>query len=148
MSSIDPRNPRNPNEQSRPSVDSGSRAQTTPTQFVQAKQRIHDTIYDTKPVLLQIISWILTLLVFGISAIWYLSTLPIRISADLYEHWIRAVFPKLPSIRKLLVVLRSAVLSVLPEPGPDSGPATTSSGGSNPLPTLNVNLDTIRAGGI
>jgi hypothetical protein len=75
-------------------------------------------------------------------------TLPLRITADIYEHWIRVWFPELPSVRKLLVWLRSAVLSVLPDPGPEpAGPGATSSGsGSNPLPTLNVNLDSIRAG--
>jgi hypothetical protein len=78
-------------------------------------------------------------------------TLPIRITADIYEHWIRIWFPKLPSVRKLLVWIRSAVLSVLPDPGPDVDPArpgaTSSGAGSNPLPTLDVDLGAIRAGG-
>lgn len=119
---------------------------------------------DPKPAIMELISWILTLQVFFISAIWYLTvshllvlplsgilshlpqTLPIRISAYFYEHHIRALFPDLPSVRQLLVWLRSVVLTVLPDPGPD--PAGTSSGaGPNPLPTLNVNLDAIRAGG-
>lgn len=140
---------RNPNERSMPSVDNGPRAQTTPTQFVRAKQRIHESIYELKPTLLQLISWILTLQVFLVSATWFITTLPIRVTADIYEHRIRAFFPELPSVRKLLVWLRSAVLSVLPDPGPEpAGPGATSSGsGSNPLPTLNVDLDAIRAGG-
>lgn len=76
-------------------------------------------------------------------------TLPIRITAELYEHWIRARFPELPSIRKLIVWLRSAVLSVLPDPGEEpAGPRTASSGAdSTPLQTLNVDFDAIRARG-
>lgn len=143
--------------------------QTTPPQFV---QRIHDTLYDIKPdikpAILQSISWILTLQVFLISVIWYITvshsvvlspsdilshlpqTFPIRVTAEIYEHWIRAKFPELPSVRKLTVWLRSAVLSVLPDPGEEpAGPSAASSGaGSNPLPTLNVDFDAIRARGI
>ncbi|KAI9436182.1 hypothetical protein H4582DRAFT_2058864 [Lactarius indigo] len=137
-----------------PSVDNGSRPQTTPTRFVRLRQRIYDIIYDPKPTILQLISWFLTVQIFSISVIWYLTTLPIRISAYLYEYWIRALFPKLPSVRKLLNLLRSAVLSALPTPGPEpAAPGDTSSGagsnsGANPAPTLNVDLSALRGGGI
>ncbi len=144
------------------------------------RQNIHNIIYDPKPTLLQLLSWILTVQIFLISAIWYITvshlrrlssslppsgilnhlpqTLPIRITAYFYEHCIRALFPKLPSVRKLLNLLRSAVLSVLPNPDPEpAGPGATSSGagsnpnllqGADPLPTLNVDLNALRAGGI
>jgi hypothetical protein len=124
---------------------------------------------DPKPAIMELISWILTLQVFFISAIWYLivshlvdvvvlplsgilshlpQTLPVRLTAYIYEHHIRAFFPEFPSVRQLLVWLRSVVLFVLPDPGPDPANGGTSSGvGSNPLSTLPVNLDAIRAGG-
>lgn len=81
-----------PNERSMPSVDNGPRAQTTPTQFVRAKQRIHESIYELKPTLLQLISWILTLQVFLVSATWFItvsllvilptSSIPSHLAAD------------------------------------------------------------------
>ncbi|KAH8992224.1 hypothetical protein EDB92DRAFT_593693 [Lactarius akahatsu] len=154
-----PTTSRDPNE-STPglSVDDGSRPQTTPTRFVRVRQHIYDIIYDPKPALLQLLSWVLTVQIFSISAIWYLTTLPIRITTYLYEHWVRALFPKLPSVRKLLNLLRSAVLSALPNPGPEpAAPGATSSGagsnsnrsqGANPAPTLNIDLDALRGGGI
>ncbi|KAI9451996.1 hypothetical protein BJY52DRAFT_958961 [Lactarius psammicola] len=152
---------RDPSEHTTPLVDNGSRPQTTPTKTPtlsgRVKQHIHDIIYDPKPTILQLFSWILTVQIFLISAIWFITTLPIRVTANIYEHWIRALFPKLPSIRKLLILLRSALLSILPNPDPEpAGPGANSSSagsnpnrpqGANPLPTLNVDLDALRAGG-
>ncbi|KAH9018154.1 hypothetical protein EDB85DRAFT_2154711 [Lactarius pseudohatsudake] len=155
-----PTTSRDPNEHSPPgpSVDDGSRPQTTPARFVRMRQRTYDIIYDLKPTFLQLLSWVLTVQIFSISAIWYLTTLPIKIATYLYEHWVRALFPKLPSVRKLLNLLRSAVLSALPNPSPEpAAPGATSSGagsnsnrsqGANPAPTLNLDLDALRGGGI
>ncbi|KAH9059263.1 hypothetical protein EDB87DRAFT_798480 [Lactarius vividus] len=155
-----PTTSRDPDEHSTPgpSVDNSSRPQTTSARFVRVRQRMYEIIYDPKPTLLQLLSWVLTVQIFSISAIWYLTTLPIRISIYLYEHWVRALFPQLPSILTLLYWLRSAVRSALPNPGPEpAAPGATSSGGSsnsnrfqgaNPAPTLNIDLDALRGGGI
>jgi hypothetical protein len=82
-------------------------------------------------------------------------TLPIRVSIDIYDRHIRAIFPKLPSIRNLLGTIRSVVLSIFTSP-PTRG-ATTSSRrpqgrpGNNvpeaPLRTLNVDLNALPADG-
>lgn len=122
-----------PNERST-SADNGTRPQTTPTHFVRARQHIHDIIYEPKPALLQLLSWVLTLQIFAISTIWYITTLPIRITLYVYEYWIRALCPKLPSVLKFLLSLRSALHSALPNPRPEpAGPAATPSGDPNRL---------------
>ena len=55
-------------KRSTPSVDDGPGTQT-PTQFVRAKQRIHQRLRDIiKPTLLQLLSFILTVQVFLMSA--------------------------------------------------------------------------------
>jgi hypothetical protein len=79
-------------------------------------------------------------------------TVPLRISLDVYERHVRARFPQLPSIRQKLLSLRAIVLEFTPS---ESGASSTagsqggqSTGGSvASLPTLDVDLDAIRAGG-
>jgi hypothetical protein len=88
-------------------------------------------------------------------------TLPIRISLDLYEREVRAVFPQLPSIRRTLYAVRTEVLAYFPSLVTLLGPAPTAAhnsfavashpgtGGAPPeeLPTLPVDVNAIVAGG-
>ncbi|KAI0296838.1 hypothetical protein BC826DRAFT_186472 [Russula brevipes] len=136
----------------------GSQPQSsTQTSFIaRIKDRVYYYLYRPKPAFLVPLSWILTLQVFAISVIWHISTLPIRISIDLYERHIRAIFPQLPSIRRLLLSARTAVLTLFPDPAPDDPSLTTPSRlpqGSQdtaapaaPLPTLDVDLNALLAG--
>jgi len=86
-------------------------------------------------------------------------TIPLNISLDIYERHVRAIFPWLPSIRQKLLSLRTAVLAFFPEPPSESGTASSAAGSrshrssrstntsASPLPTLDVDMDAIRAGG-
>jgi hypothetical protein len=82
----------------------------------------------------------------------WLQAIPLKISLDIYERRIRAIFPRLPSIRKPLLSVWTAVLEFFLNPPPDPG-LRSQQGGQNTngsaarLPTLNVDLDAIRAGG-
>ena len=67
--------------------------------------------------------------------------LPIRISIDIYDRHIRAIFPNLPSVRNLLLTIRTTMLSIFTSPpSPPSAPKA-------PIRTLPVDLNTLRAGG-
>jgi hypothetical protein len=83
-------------------------------------------------------------------------TLPIRIGIDLYDRHIRAIFPGLPSVRELLLTVRTAVLAIYTSVAP--GPSVSSASGQTQgrrghnalpaqLPTLDVNLNSLRADG-
>jgi len=86
-------------------------------------------------------------------------TIPLGIGLDIYERHIRAIFPQLPSIRRKLLSLRTAVLVYFPKPSPQPGAASSAAGSQShhgsqrtnasaaPLGTLDVDLDGIRAGG-
>ena len=84
--------------------------------------------------------------------------IPLGISLDIYERHVRAIFPQLPSIRQKLLSLRTTVLAFFPKPPSESG-ASSSAASSHShqgsqstnssvaqLPTLDVDLDAIRAG--
>ncbi|KAF8464749.1 hypothetical protein DFH94DRAFT_848831 [Russula ochroleuca] len=124
--------------------------------IARVRERIHRYIHGPKPAFLVPLSWILTLQIFAISTIWYFSAIPLKIGLDIYEQRIRAIFPQLPSIRKLLLSVRTVVLEFFPDlptdPDTAAGPRSHQ-GGQNtnasaaPLPTLNVDLNAIRAGG-
>jgi len=78
-------------------------------------------------------------------------TLPIRISLDLYEKHIRAIFPQLPSIQRALLAARTEFLAFFPAIGKASTANSfeaTSHGNGNPSssPTLPVDLNSIIAG--
>ena len=81
----------------------------------------------------------------------WLQAIPLKISLDIYERRIRAIFPRLPSIRKPLLLVWTAVLEFFLDPPPDPG-LRSQQGGQNMngstarLPTLNIDLDAIRAG--
>jgi hypothetical protein len=75
---------------------------------------------------------------------------------DIYDRHIRAIFPNLPSIRNLLLTIRTATLSIFTNPQTQRG-ATISSGRSQgrqgdnapeaPIRTLPVDLNTLLADG-
>ena len=85
-------------------------------------------------------------------------TIPLGISLDIYERHVRAIFPQLPSIRQKLLSLRTTVLAFFPKPPPESGASSSAASSHShqgsqstnssvaPLPTLDVDLDAIRAG--
>jgi hypothetical protein len=86
--------------------------------------------------------------------------MPITIGLDVYERHVRTIFPRLPSIRNLLLSVRMKVLAVFANPALGLGGVGSSAAGSSthqgsqntnasaaPLPTLNVDLNAIRAGG-
>lgn len=127
--------------------------------IARVRERVYRYLYGPRPAFLAPLSWILTFQVYAISTIWYISTIPLGISLDIYERHVRAIFPQLPSIRQKLLSLRTTVLRFLPRSPSESG-AASSAGSSHshqgsqstngsvaPLPTLNVDLDAIRAGG-
>ncbi|KAF8462332.1 hypothetical protein DFH94DRAFT_678856 [Russula ochroleuca] len=97
--------------------------------IARVREHIHRYIHGPKPAFLVPLSWVLTLQIFAISTIWYFS---------------------LPSIRKLLVSVQTAMLEFFPDlptdPGTAAGPHSHQ-GGQNtnasaaPLPTLNVDLN-------
>jgi len=86
----------------------------------QVRERIHNALSGSNAIFLGPLSWVLTLQIFAISLIWWISTLPIRISIDIYDRHIRAMFPQLPSIRNLLLTIRTNMASIftsLPKQG-------------------------------
>jgi len=121
------------------------------------RERMNRYLYGpNRPAFLAPLNWILTIQLFAISTIWYISTIPLGISLDIYERHVRAIFPQLPSIRRKLLSLRTIVLEFFPKLPSESGAAAGShshqgSQSTNasvaPLPTLDVDLDAIRAGG-
>jgi hypothetical protein len=84
---------------------------------------------------------------------------PVTIGLDIYERHVRTVFPRLPSIRNLLLSVRMEVLGLFAGSGEGGSSAaaagrsrqgnqnTTANAAAAPLPTLNVDLNAIRAGG-
>ncbi|KAI0277746.1 hypothetical protein BGY98DRAFT_1097197 [Russula aff. rugulosa BPL654] len=128
--------------------------------IARVRERIYRYLYGPRPAFLAPVGWVLTFQVSAISAMWYISMIPLRISLDIYERHIRAIFPQLPSIRQKLLSLRTTVLEFFPKsPSPLESRAASSSASSrshqgtqstnasaSPLPTLDVDLDAIRAG--
>ncbi|KAN0107587.1 hypothetical protein V8E52_010002 [Russula decolorans] len=127
--------------------------------IARVRERTHRYLYGPRPAFIAPLSWILTIQVFWISTIWFISTIPLRISLDIYERHVRAIFPQLPSIRQKLLSLRTTVLEFFPKPPSESSAASSVAGSHShqgsqstnssvsPLPTLDVDLDAIRAGG-